>query len=156
MIRPPFPVRGQRGSYLVEAAIGVPLLLGLVFLIVDVGWTLFAKATLQHAVREGVRYAVTGRAAGKLGQTASIQQVVIENSAGLLSGQPETIRVRFYRPDNQAEVNDNSGGNVVVVSVEGYAIKSLLPYMHSCDTVIASAHAGDRLESSPPGGPPAL
>ncbi len=50
----------RRGASIVETAFAVPLLLLLVFGAVDLGRVLFAHLTLQHAVREAGRFAVTG------------------------------------------------------------------------------------------------
>jgi Flp pilus assembly protein TadG len=148
--------RRERGSYFVEAAIAFPFLLGVVFLMVDIGWTLFVKATLQHAVREGVRYAVTGQVKGGLGQTASIQDIVQQNAAGLLASHPDTIHVRFFRPDTQQASASNAGGNVVIVSVDGYLISPLLPFMHEGGPISVTVRSGDKLEASGPAGPPPL
>ena len=38
--------------------------LALGFLVLDTGWTMFVKATLQNAVQEGARYGVTGQVSG--------------------------------------------------------------------------------------------
>ena len=61
---------------------------------------------------------------------------------------------RFYRPDNQQQTNTNTGGNVVVVSVEGYSLKPLLPFLHKGNPILLTVTSGDRLEPSPLGGPP--
>jgi hypothetical protein len=50
----------SRGISLVETALAIPLLLLLVFGTVDLGRILFGHLTLQHAVREAGRFAVTG------------------------------------------------------------------------------------------------
>jgi len=56
------------------------------FLIMDISWAVFSKAALQHAVREGTRYAVTYRTMTGVGQDASIKSVVQQNSLGMLNG----------------------------------------------------------------------
>jgi Flp pilus assembly protein TadG len=50
-------LRGERGAIAVEFAIILPVLLLLVFGIVDFGHAWFMKQTLQNACREGARYA---------------------------------------------------------------------------------------------------
>ncbi len=50
-------VSGQRAQGLVEFAVIFPLLVFFLFAIFDVGLALNRRATLQHAVREGARYA---------------------------------------------------------------------------------------------------
>ncbi|RZI42421.1 pilus assembly protein [Herbaspirillum sp. HC18] len=62
----------QRGASAVEFAIIAPLLFFLLFAIVDACAMLWVNLTMQHAVREGARYAVTGRT--DLDPNASNQQ----------------------------------------------------------------------------------
>jgi hypothetical protein len=46
-------------------------LCGFVFLILDMAWAFYVRATLQSAVREGVRYAITSQTMTGMGQDAS-------------------------------------------------------------------------------------
>ncbi len=77
--------RRRRGLSIVETALAIPIFLLLVFGIVDIGRVLFAHMTLQHAVREGGRFAVTGRSSPGTGgshpRLDSIIQVVVDDSA---------------------------------------------------------------------------
>lgn len=52
---------GQQGASMVEFAIILPLLLLLLLAIIEFGALFWVKLTMQHAVREGARYAITGR-----------------------------------------------------------------------------------------------
>lgn len=51
----------NRGTSIVEFAFILPLLLVLLMAIIELGAMFWVKLTMQHAVREGARYAVTGR-----------------------------------------------------------------------------------------------
>ena len=51
----------QKGTSVVEFAIILPLLLLLLMGIIDLGALFWVNITMQHAVREGTRYAITGR-----------------------------------------------------------------------------------------------
>ncbi|WP_334188953.1 TadE/TadG family type IV pilus assembly protein [Noviherbaspirillum sp.] len=51
----------ERGSSAVEFAIVAPLLFFLLFAIIDLCVLFWVNLTMQHAVREGARYAVTGQ-----------------------------------------------------------------------------------------------
>lgn len=62
----------QRGSAIVELALVLPLFLLLLFGVIDLGLSFWANLSMQHAVREGARYAVTGR--NDLDPNASDQQ----------------------------------------------------------------------------------
>ena len=52
---------GQRGAEALAGALVMMMILPLMFMIVDIGWGIFIKVSLQHAVREAVRYAITSR-----------------------------------------------------------------------------------------------
>lgn len=51
----------QRGASAVEFALVAPIFFLLLFSVVDFGAMMWANLTMQHAVREGARYAVTGQ-----------------------------------------------------------------------------------------------
>lgn len=81
-----FRVRGgRRGLSILETAIAIPIFLLILFGIVDIGRVLFAHMTLQHAVREAGRFAVTGRTlpgtGGSHPRLDSILQVVLTDSS---------------------------------------------------------------------------
>lgn len=55
------PLWRQAGTGTVEFALVVPLFLAVVFAIFDFGYLFWGNLSMQHAVREGARYAVVGR-----------------------------------------------------------------------------------------------
>ena len=59
-------LRQKKGQTTVEFALVVLLFLTLIMTIVDFALMFFVNQTIQHAVREGARYAVTGRNEGGL------------------------------------------------------------------------------------------
>src|ERR1700684_2604227 len=77
-------LRNSRGNLMVEAMLVLLPTFALISGFFDVTFALFDWSTLQNAVREGVRYAVTFQTSGSLGQDASIAQTVMSNSMGLL------------------------------------------------------------------------
>ena len=149
--------KDQTGSQLVEAALVFTPMFAMVFLLVDVGWSIFVKATLQAAVREGARYAMTGRTSTGGGQLSSVKSVVQNYAMGLLDGgQSGTITIQFYTPDTLTPTASNQGGNLVVVSVVNYPFTPLAPFLHAGQTVYLTVSSGDRLETLPGGASPAL
>ena len=131
------------------------------FLLMDLSWAVFSKASMQHAVREGCRYAVTAQTQGALGQLASIRKVVQDNAMGFLASADDygKINVTFYRADTLAPVigtGSNAGGNLVVVSVDNYSLRPLIPLLRPSSPIIFTVRAGDKLEASPGGIPPPL
>ncbi len=153
--------RRRRGAAIVEMSFVVIALFGLLFLLIDLGWVIFAKATIQHAVREGCRFAVTSQTLPGQGHLASIRDVVRQNSMGFISPGQESsvVQVRFFNPETLTEMHgagSNSGGNLVIVSVENFEVRPLIPFVRSADPIRFSVRAADRMEASPLGIPPGL
>jgi Flp pilus assembly protein TadG len=48
----------QRGQELIEFTLMLFVILGFIYMIIDISWMVFTRASLQYAVREGCRYAV--------------------------------------------------------------------------------------------------
>jgi len=128
-----------------------------VFLLMDTAWVLFARATLQHAAREGVRFGVTGQVqapATCLG--ASVRQVVVANAFGFVpsSSAASMVTVTYYNPNTLAVVTGTgatAGGNVIQVSISGLAIRSFAPVWRSGSPISLAATASDVLEGPPNG-----
>jgi Flp pilus assembly protein TadG len=117
----------RKGQAAVEAALVIIPLLAVLCAIIDFSMAMFIRNSLVNAVREGVRYAITGQtgAGGAACQDASIKAVVQENAMGLLSGDEGLSRIQltYYNPATLADVtalpNANAAGNVVRVTVTG-------------------------------------
>ncbi len=136
---------GEQGTELVEFALVLIPLFSLVFLIMCIAWVIFAKATLQHAVREGCRFAVTGQ------QIPDIQQRVISNAIGVPKLSTAQIQVQYYAQSNLTTPltgnSANAGGNLVEVSVSGVVINPLVPAWPGLTAVTLSAAASDIMEA---------
>lgn len=93
---------GRKGQALVEFALALPILLLFVFGIIDLAWMFYVNLTMQHAVREGTRYAVTGRKdLGRDRREAMIQKIKNE-SMGLYDKnlhEPKDPRIAVISPD---------------------------------------------------------
>lgn len=147
----------QGGSAILEAAFVFVPFLALVLGIIDVSVAIFLKNTIQYAVREGVRYAITGQTTGGQCQDASIKSVVQTNAMGFLNGSTNLalISVTYYDPTTllvQSGVGSNRGGNIVQVSVTGLSWIWMAPLLHAnAGSVLLSASSADVLESPPNG-----
>jgi hypothetical protein len=158
----------QKGSEIIEFALVCLPMFGFLFVLLNIAWAVFARATLQNAVREGVRYAVTGQVITGYGHKDSIRKVVQQNGLFLLRGTAgwNTIQVHFYTPDTLTDVSNvqggNVGGNLVRVSVENFSQVQLMPTLHmkglasDLAPIVMAARSWDRMEASPPTGAPAL
>jgi Flp pilus assembly protein TadG len=163
----------QRGAEMLEFTLVLLPVLGFLFLLLDVAWAVYSRSTLQYAVAQGVRYAVTSQTMSGLGQKDSIRTVVQRNAFGKLganSSDPSwaNIQVHFYRQDG-TDVSNTAGGNgpyngqlpLVEVSVESMSQKMLMPIVRmpglgTLSPIIMAARAWDRMEASPPTGPPTM
>lgn len=151
----------RRGAAIVELSFVVIALFGLLFLLIDLGWVVFAKASIQHAVREGCRFAVTSQTMSGLGHLDSIREVMRQNSMGFISPAQaaSVVQVYFFSPDTLQPVSgtgSNAGGNLVIVAVENFEVRPLIPFVRSADPIRFSVRAADRMEASPMGIPPNL
>jgi hypothetical protein len=126
-----------------------PLLL-LTFLMLDLSMVIFLRSTFQHAVREGVRYAITG--ANTIGpcQDDSVKAIVQQNAIGFLSSTSasSTLHVHFMSPVD-GSVSNNAAGNIVEVSVEGYNYGPLAPFQRLNYPLTIFARAYDLMEPLP-------
>jgi len=140
----------RRGAEIIEVSLIIVPLLGLTFLLLDLSMVLFLRSTFQHAVREGVRYGITGDNATGPCQDDSIKQVVKNSAIGFLNSTTAsaTIHVHFMSPVNGSR-SDNSPGNIIQVSVENYRYGPLAPYQRVGSNPTIWARAYDLVEPYP-------
>jgi len=117
---------------MLESAFTLLPMFALILGFIDVGMMIFRWATLQNAVREGCRYAITFQTSGSQGQDASIEQVVANYAMGLVktTDSPNRIKVNYYLPTNlNTPINSggNVPGNIVEVSVQGIPFSWIMP-----------------------------
>jgi Flp pilus assembly protein TadG len=120
------------GAQLIEVSLIAVPLFGLTFLLLDVSMAVFLRSTFQHAVREGVRYGITGDTPAGTCQDDAVKNVVKQNAIGFLNSATAaaTIHVHFTDPASGARA-DNSPLNIIEVSVEGYQYTPLALYQRS-------------------------
>lgn len=123
--------RRSGGNAMLEGALTLFPTFALIFAFMDFGLMIFRWTTLQNAVREGCRYAITFQTTGGLGQDASIEGVVAQYAYSMVSPSDSTqhIFVRYYSPNTLAQImtNGNVPGNIVQVSVENVSFSFLAP-----------------------------
>lgn len=147
----------QRGNVMLETTGVILLMLGLLFLVVDLSLALFTKATLQQAVHAGVRFAVTEQlATGQNYVNDSIVQVVQQNALGMLNGASGACKVsiNYFNPVTGA-ASTGTGGDIVEVSVTGYNYTPV-GLLKSASPIAITASSSDVMESCPLGGCPAM
>ena len=147
----------KRGAALIELPFVLVPLIAMWLAIIDFGFGIFLQTTFQHAVREGVRYAITSQTKSGMGQDASITSVVQTNAMGFLNGTAgaSKIYIRYYVPGTLVQTQSNVGGNIVEVSVEGYTWNWIAPVLRTSAAPLAiTARSSDVMEASPGGIPP--
>lgn len=105
--------RVERGMTLVEMAIVAPVLLLLLFGIVELGRMLNAWVSVQHAAERGARFAVTGRETCASGGTDRISCIVSEARRGLIhlpSGGSTPVNVRSWAYPSYTVMTAGSAG----------------------------------------------
>ena len=145
--------RRQRGNALIEGGLIMLPFLALVFAITDYSLALFVRTTLQHAVREGARYAVTYQVMGGLCQDASIKETVRQNAMGFITSANvnNNIFVRYYTPDTFTLTAANAPGNIVEISVENFQWQWIAPLWRVTTPMTVVVRSSDVMEGLPGG-----
>jgi len=167
--RKPLSERNRRrsGNVMLESVFTILPTFALIFAFVDFGLLLFRWATLQNAVREGCRYAITYQTQSGDGQNASIEAVVQQYAMGIVktTDTPQDIFVNYYSPTNLTTPIVGSGGNVpgniVEVSVQGVSWSWLaplsgsyggnVPFFRSTTPITLNIYSSDILGGYPAG-----
>jgi hypothetical protein len=148
---------------LVEGALVVLPLLAVLFGTLDLAIAIFVKNTVQFAVCQGVRYAVTSQTLPGMGQDASIKSVVQGYTLGFLDYLSpdhvgaDTISITYYNPVSITPVTgtgSNIGGNIVVVSATGLSWSWMVPLLRSAAPLQYSVSSADIMEATPVAGAP--
>lgn len=166
--------RRRKGVQLIEFTLVMVPLLSMIFVLVDTSWAVYAKATLQRAVREGVRTGITltsGDMVSGACLTDTVKRIVQAKAFGFLAGSGglSKIKVHYFEPpaststaaadDVSDQANGNKGGNIIEVSVQGFSLAALLPRIFGTQTgsvdkspFVFSVYAADVIEptTTPP------
>jgi Flp pilus assembly protein TadG len=149
--------RNRRGAISLEVGLTLVLLLGLMFLVMDLAMLVFIKSTLQAAAREGVRVGTTARLVGTTAYlNDSITQVVQGASLGFLNGNQGACQIQIaYFDPNTGSASNGTQGDVLVVTVNNYSYTPMGAVLKSANPLYFSVSSSDILERCPLGGCPA-
>jgi Flp pilus assembly protein TadG len=162
--------RRTRGAELLEFTLVFLPLMSMTMVLLCTAWAIFAKATLQYAVRAAVRSGITitgtEATAAHSDLTAMVKAIVQAKSLGLLNGSSglAKVKVHYFQPpapgSNSAvvDVSGQADGNtplyIMQVSVEGFSLAALIPRIFSWhqaadkSATIINAVAADLIEPS--------
>src|SRR5215831_9073674 len=92
--------RRRSGNTIIETVFTILPTFALILGFVNFGIVLYRWCTLQNAVREGCRYAITFQTQTGLGQDGSISAVVEQYALGIVktTDSPQHIFVNYYAP----------------------------------------------------------
>jgi hypothetical protein len=161
-------VNPRKGAEMLEFTLVFLPLLMMIFVLLDISWAVFAKSTLEYAVRRGVRQGITitGTQATAAGTclTEMVKSKVQSSALGLLRGSSglAKIKVHYFLPsgtgsaptDVSALASGNRPLNIMQVSIEGFALRALTPRIWSWrqapDVGASAIYAGsaDLIEAS--------
>ena len=118
--------RLPRGSATVEMALVAPVVLLLMMGIIEFSLVFFSTLTMQYAVREGARYAITGRidadpASAGQERYRAVEQVIRANSLGLFTTVNAVVSVngKSYASSSAYTANMFGGpGDIVVLRLD--------------------------------------
>jgi Flp pilus assembly protein TadG len=175
--------RRRRGQELIEFCFCIVPLFAILFVYMDIAWAIFVKATLEQAVRVGVRYGITNvvpdpnqpllcAAASSLSDcvkmhvqwaAGSTPGTSFPLSGGILGGAANgaLISVTYYEPTTAglplATGTLDASGNVMMVSITNYPLYTLFPpYIAQPGTTNITVNSADTVSgvaTLPTGGP---
>jgi hypothetical protein len=155
--------KARKGSLVLEGAFAILPMLALLFGILDIALAIFVRNTMEFAVRQGVRHAVTSQTMPGQGHDDSIKTVVEANAMGLLGALDaggdgrDRISIDYYDPSSilpAAGAGSNIGGNIVVVSATGLSWAWMVPLLRDAAPLQFSVSSADIMEATPIAGPP--
>lgn len=93
----------ENGATTIEFAMVAVLFFGLLFAIIDWGVLWWVNGTMQHAVREGTRYAITGQVSADPDQDdpqryLAVIEVIKQQSMGLFDDVVNSVTIGVYDP----------------------------------------------------------
>ncbi|CAG2156817.1 TadE/TadG family type IV pilus assembly protein [Cupriavidus numazuensis] len=118
--------RHDTGASAVEFALVAPIFFLLLFSIADFGMMMFANLTMQNAVREGARFAVTGQTTLDPADTSSqrfqaVQQKIHDSSLGIYDMSNASITTWVNgstTPQSSGAGMYGNAGDLVVIEVD--------------------------------------
>ena len=117
--------RRQSGATIVEMAIVAPVFLLILLALVEFSMMFFATLTMQYAVREGARYAITGQSnldpnTGSQQRYAAVIESIRNNSLGMYDRLAPVISVNGKAYASNAYTSGMFGapGSVIVLQLD--------------------------------------
>jgi hypothetical protein len=117
--------QNEKGSTLVEYAIGASVFLMAVFAVLEFGRVLWAHNALTDAVRQGARYAALHQTSGEDGNIKNL--VVYGKTGGGTRPIVPGLTTNMVQISRSGDFSVNSG--TVTVKITGYQFQFVLPFL---------------------------
>ncbi|MDN4057568.1 TadE/TadG family type IV pilus assembly protein [Massilia sp. YIM B02769] len=121
----PSGLRRQSGATIVEMAIVAPVFLLILLALVEFSMMFFATLTMQYAVREGARYAITGQSnldpnTGSQQRYNAVIQSIRDSSLGMYDKLAPTISVngKSYASNAYTSGMFGTAGSIIVLQLD--------------------------------------
>lgn len=136
------PRRGEAAQSLVEFSLMLPVLLILVFGIIDFGMGLRAYISVSQATREGARYAAVGNAAGTFtaGGVGECNGSTNTTTVGKVCSTLDGLKLSDIQSVSVTYPNGQAPGNSVHVSVS-YSYHYITPIQGDCRILLGGEPA---------------
>ena len=129
------------GASAVEFALVLPLLLVLLFGVIDYGWWFGETLGLRSSIREAARLGAVNEVVPTPGSAEAVRDVMLQRSPQLM-GEDLSVAVRLYGPGATGEIPGTGSTLLVCARFPGDSITGLgdvlypLPEMHVADTAM--------------------
>jgi cytochrome c-type biogenesis protein CcmE len=147
----------QRGSAALEAALVILPMFAILLAVIDFSVAIFIRNSLMNAVREGVRFGITGRTLPGLAHDGSIKEIVRQYSMGFLNPENlDQVTIRYFDPITSQFAEgqgSNRGGNILEVRIDNYPWLWMAPVLRSNSGLTFSVQSSDLMEPQPNGPP---
>lgn len=114
-------LKRHRGGTIVEFALACSVFFLLLFMIIDFAAYGFVNLTMQHAVREGARYAITGQAnldpQGQADRKRAVVQKIKDSSMGFFDDVMTEADIVVTDSDGNVLTNFGTPGQTIVITL---------------------------------------
>ncbi|UZP65910.1 pilus assembly protein [Desulfovibrio mangrovi] len=143
-------LRGDRGISTTEFALALPVLLLLVFGLIETGYLFFASASMDKAAQAGARVAVTGAGADDGTRVELIKNKIMTTLDAFSGKGTISVEVKSFPQSAPGNITTGAGGpcDIVEVNVE-YVYASLTPIVGPIFGPSITVHGTDRMVNEP-------
>lgn len=115
--------KDNRGNAMVEFGLVAPLLLAIIFGIIEFSGIVFAQTLLEGGASQASRFGIIGSTPGGSSRDEAIRDIIAENAFGIIDADAvrvETLIYESFASVGQAEPFDDANGNGTHDENEGF------------------------------------